>query len=125
VRAMSPDPPDTTGEHVAPEGRARDEPVIRSLGEPGDLGWVVMAHGEPYTAELGWDVSFETLVARIVADYASGHDREREAGWIAEQGGRPAAWRLCADRDAKGLRVAVPGSRRWLLQSAQRQEVLM
>ena len=56
---------------------------IRRLGEPGDLGWVVMAHGELYAAEYGWDATFDTLVARIVADF----DPERDAAWIAEAGG--------------------------------------
>ncbi|MDQ2788523.1 MAG: hypothetical protein DLM60_14940 [Pseudonocardiales bacterium] len=58
--------------------------VIRPLGRPGDLGWVVKAHGEHYAAEFGWDTSFEALVARIVADYAGGHDPAREGAWIAE-----------------------------------------
>jgi GNAT superfamily N-acetyltransferase len=58
--------------------------TIRRLGRPGDLGWVVMAHGEMYASEFGWDTSFESLVARIVADYAGDHDDTREAAWVAE-----------------------------------------
>ena len=58
--------------------------TIRRLGRPGDLGWVVMAHGEMYASEFGWDTSFESLVARIVADYAGDHDGTREAAWVAE-----------------------------------------
>ena len=63
---------------------------IRRLGEPGDLGWVVMAHGEFYAREFGWDTSFEALVAKIVADYATTHDDTREAAWIAEWDGADA-----------------------------------
>jgi hypothetical protein len=62
--------------------------AIRRLGAPGDLGWVVMAHGELYAEEFGWDPSFEGLVARIVADFAGAADRERNEAWIAELDGR-------------------------------------
>lgn len=69
--------------------------TIRSLGQPGDLGWVVMAHGEVYAAEFGWDSSFEALVARIVADYAADHDPRREAAWVAELDGRRVGCIFC------------------------------
>jgi GNAT superfamily N-acetyltransferase len=64
------------------------QPTIRPLGQPGDLGWVIQAHGEVYAAEFGWNTEFEALVARIVADYAADHDPQREAAWIAELDGR-------------------------------------
>lgn len=71
--------------------------VIRPLDQPGDLGWVVMAHGEVYAAEFGWDTSFEALVARIVADYAADRDPKREAAWIAEVDGRRMGCVFCVD----------------------------
>ena len=56
-----------------------------------------MAHGEVYAAEFGWDTSFEALVAKIVAEYAAGHDPAREAAWIAEAGGERAGCVFCVD----------------------------
>ena len=71
--------------------------LVRPADQPGDLGWVIKAHGELYAAEFGWDSSFEALVARIVADFARAHDPRREAGWIAELAasarGASSAWR--------------------------------
>lgn len=72
---------------------------IRRLGRPGDLGWVVQAHGEIYAEEFGWDTSFEALVARIVADFAERHDPAREAGWIAEIGERRVGCIFCVADD--------------------------
>jgi GNAT superfamily N-acetyltransferase len=75
------------------------EATIRALGEPGDLGWVVMAHGEVYAQEFGWDTTFEALVARIVADYAAAHDSTREAAWIAEVDGERVGCVFCVAND--------------------------
>jgi GNAT superfamily N-acetyltransferase len=81
--------------------------TIRALDRPGDLGWVVMAHGEVYAAEFGWDGTFEALVARIVADYAGAHDPRREAAWIAELDGRRVGCVFCvaADETTAQLRI--------------------
>jgi len=54
-----------------------------------------MAHGEVYAAEFGWDTTFEALVARIVADYASAVDQTRQAAWIAELDGRRVGCVFC------------------------------
>jgi len=75
-----------------------DDATIRPLGRPGDLGWVVMAHGEFYAAEFGWDTTFEALVARIVADHAARDDPARASAWIAEQEGRRVGCVFCCDR---------------------------
>ena len=81
--------------------------IVRRLGKPGDLGWVVMAHGEVYAAQFGWDTSFEALVARIVADYANGADPEREAAWIAESDGERAGcvFLVAGDDNTAKLRI--------------------
>lgn len=73
--------------------------LVRRLDRPADLGWVLMAHGEAYAEEFGWDAGFEALVARIVADYAGAHDLAREAAWIAEVGGTRAGCVFCVAAD--------------------------
>jgi GNAT superfamily N-acetyltransferase len=75
---------------------------IRRLGRPGDLGWVVMAHGEVYAAEFGWDASFEALVLQIVSDYAANQDPQREAAWIAELDGARVGCVFCVTGDEAG-----------------------
>lgn len=84
---------------TAHDGGQKPRARIRPLGEPGDLGWVVKAHGEIYAAEYGWDSSFEALVARIVAAYAGGPDPAREAAWIAELPGRRVGCVFCVAAD--------------------------
>jgi GNAT superfamily N-acetyltransferase len=81
----------------------REPPTIRELGEPGDLGWVVMAHGELYATEYGWDSSMEALVARIVADFAADPDRERNRAWIAELGSERVGCVFCVAADDPAL----------------------
>jgi GNAT superfamily N-acetyltransferase len=80
---------------------------IRRLGEPGDLGWVVMAHGEVYADEFGWDSTFEALVARIVADYAAGHDPVREAAWISERDGERVGCVFCVAKDGTTAQLRI------------------
>ncbi|MBN3453600.1 GNAT family N-acetyltransferase [Mycolicibacterium sp.] len=77
--------------------------TLRRADRPGDLGWVVMAHGEVYARQFGWDSDFEALVARIVADYAAHHDPAREAGWIAEVDGERAGCIFCVADEAPGV----------------------
>ena len=81
---------------------------IRELGQPGDLGWVVWAHGELYAREYGWDTTFEELVAGIVGDYATRRDGSRERGWIAEVDEERAGCVFCTsgpDPDTAKLRI--------------------
>jgi GNAT superfamily N-acetyltransferase len=83
------------------------EPTIRPLGRPGDLGWVVMAHGELYAAEFGFSTEFEALVAKIVADYAAGPDPRREAAWIAELDGQRVGCVFLVAKDAETAQLRI------------------
>jgi DNA-binding MarR family transcriptional regulator/GNAT superfamily N-acetyltransferase len=90
-----------------PAGRQKPAAYLLRSPGPGDLGWMVKAHGELYAQEYGWDTTFEVLVARIVADYAGNHDPRREAAWIAEVDGQPTGCVLCVrkDDDTAQLRI--------------------
>jgi GNAT superfamily N-acetyltransferase len=83
------------------------EATIRPLGHPGDLGWVVMAHGELYAAEFGFSTEFEALVAKIVADYAAAPDPRREAAWIAELDGQRVGCVFLVAKDAQTAQLRI------------------
>lgn len=74
--------------------------LVLRAPEPGDLGWVVERHGARYAAEYGWDVGFEALVARIVADFADRRGGTSDAAWIAELDGERVGCVFCTHSDA-------------------------
>ncbi|GAB3714625.1 GNAT family N-acetyltransferase [Nocardiopsis nanhaiensis] len=85
---------------------------IRPLGAPGDLGWVVKVNGEAYAEQYGWDMTYEALVARIVADF----DPATGAAWIAEADGARAGSVFCVPDGQPGtarlrLLLVAPGAR--------------
>lgn len=51
---------------------------------PGDMGWVVMQHGQVYGREHGFNWEFESLVADIAAGFIRNFRPARDKGWIAE-----------------------------------------
>jgi DNA-binding MarR family transcriptional regulator/GNAT superfamily N-acetyltransferase len=67
----------------------------------GDMGWVVQSQAAGYARQYGWDDTYESLVARIVADYVDHRDPAREAAWIAEAAGEPAGSVFCVRKDSQ------------------------
>ncbi len=55
--------------------------------EPGDMGWIVQAHGALYAKEYGWDETFEAMVAEVAAEFLKSYDHRCERCWIAEVDG--------------------------------------
>jgi DNA-binding MarR family transcriptional regulator/N-acetylglutamate synthase-like GNAT family acetyltransferase len=62
-------------------------PVIRPH-RPGDIGWVIAAHGRIYAEDYGWDIAFEAFVAEIAAGFLRDFRPGLEQGLIAERDGQ-------------------------------------
>ena len=74
----------TVQQLLQPSPQAATRTVVLRDPRPGDMGWVVMQHGELYAREYGFTSEFEGLVAGIAAKYIERFDPAWEKGWIAE-----------------------------------------
>jgi DNA-binding MarR family transcriptional regulator/GNAT superfamily N-acetyltransferase len=57
--------------------------TVRAL-QVGDIGWIIHRQGLLYAQEYGWDISYEALVAEILAGFVTDFDETKSAAWIAE-----------------------------------------
>lgn len=76
-------------------------PVLRAP-RPGDLGWTIEINAAVYAEQFGWNDEYETLVTRIVADYAATRDPQAEAAWIAELDGERVGCVFCMRDEEPG-----------------------
>ncbi|AWN54519.1 bifunctional helix-turn-helix transcriptional regulator/GNAT family N-acetyltransferase [Methylobacterium sp. 17Sr1-1] len=60
--------------------------TLRGL-RPGDIGWIAHRQGVLYARDYGFDLTFEALVAEILAGFVHDFDPGRAGAWIAEQAG--------------------------------------
>ncbi|MFC0398166.1 bifunctional helix-turn-helix transcriptional regulator/GNAT family N-acetyltransferase [Paraburkholderia rhizosphaerae] len=67
----------------------------------GDYGWLVHRQAQLFARGQGWDYRFESLLARMIAEFSESHDPRIETCMIAEQQGTVAGsaliTRLAAD----------------------------
>ncbi|WP_030018923.1 bifunctional helix-turn-helix transcriptional regulator/GNAT family N-acetyltransferase [Streptomyces monomycini] len=74
----------------------RPEPALRLRAPaPGDLGWMVQRNAVLYAREYGFDLGYEALVARIVAEYGERRDARWDRVWIAELDGERVGAVMC------------------------------
>jgi DNA-binding MarR family transcriptional regulator/GNAT superfamily N-acetyltransferase len=90
------------------EAGKRPVPIIREH-RPGDMGWVIGAHGRLYAEDYGWDISFEALVAEIAAKFLREFKPGRERCFIAELDGQPvgSAFVVQDDQTTAKLRLVI------------------
>lgn len=92
--------------HTADTQDAERVVSFRGL-QPGDMGWVIQRHGAVYAEEFGWNMDFESLVARIVADYHDGFKPGREQAWIALVDGVRAGCLFCCEKDVDTAQLRI------------------
>lgn len=90
-----------TSERTIPVLEDTARPLIRALGQPGDLGWALMAHGTEFAKGYGPTASFEAFAARVIADYAADDERGRHRAWIAEINGTRVGCVFCTPSAAR------------------------
>jgi len=71
---------DLVANNPAPEIRLRPLQV-------GDIGTITARQGRLYADEYGWDITYEALVAELLAGFVRTFDPEKEEVFIAERGG--------------------------------------
>jgi len=72
---------------------------------PGDMGWIVSAHGRIYAEEYDWDDSFEALVASIASEFLNNFKEGREFCWIAEKDGETVGSAVVVEEDQKTAKL--------------------
>lgn len=60
--------------------------TLRAL-QTGDIGWIIHRQALLYAQEYGWDISYEALVAEILAGFVKDFDQGKSAAWVAESSG--------------------------------------
>ena len=60
--------------------------TLRAL-QIGDVGWIIHRQALLYAQEYGWDISYEALIAEILAEFVKDYDQRKSAAWIAESSG--------------------------------------
>jgi len=97
------------------ENQISPAPFILRPHRPGDMGWIVQAHGCFYTEEYGWDETFEALVAEIVSTFLSNFDTSSDCCWIAEKDGSKVGCSMVvrADKTTAKLRLVLVDPTAW------------
>jgi GNAT superfamily N-acetyltransferase len=61
-----------------------DDIRIRTVLQPGDIGFVTYRHGKLYSEEYGYGISFEAYVASGLFEFYKSYDPSKDRVWICE-----------------------------------------
>ncbi len=65
----------------------RPLPIVLRPLQVGDLGAITAGQGKLYAREYGWDMTYEALVAELLAAFVNGFDPAKEEAFIADRDG--------------------------------------
>ena len=68
-------------------GDATPGPIRLRPLQIGDVGAITAGQGRLYAAEYGWDITYEALVAELLATFVNGFDPAKEEAVIADRDG--------------------------------------
>ena len=74
--------------------------AIRTRLLPGDLGYVAYLHGDLYTRENGYGLSFESYVLSGLGEFGHDYDPEKDRIWMCEHDGKMIGFLLAQHRPA-------------------------
>jgi len=70
-----------------PAGEGAAQSYLLRPQRVGDMGWIIHRHAALYGREYGWDWTFESMVAKVAAEFIDNFKPGRECCWIAEKDG--------------------------------------
>ncbi|MES2113039.1 MAG: GNAT family N-acetyltransferase [Bacteroidota bacterium] len=76
-----------------------DDITIRTELRPGDIGYITWMHGDIYSRENGFGISFEAYVAKGLYEFYKDYDIELDRVWVAEHGSRIVGFLLLMHRE--------------------------
>lgn len=71
---------------------------IRTILQPGDIGYAVYMHGSLYGREYNYGIQFETYVAKGLCEFYEKYDPRRNRVWVCEHNNRMIGFLLLIDR---------------------------
>src|SRR5512139_596503 len=75
-----------------------DDISIRTELRPGDIGYVTYMHGSLYHREYGYELQFESYVAKGLCEFYEKYDPGRNRIWACEHNDRMIGFLLLMDR---------------------------